>query len=77
MIVKRGVECGSDHLFVKTTVYSNPYQLRKHRGDKKEKSDIVRSFPIEKLREESTCFLYKLRLAQKLKQRIQGNVNDV
>lgn len=63
----RGPECGSDHHFVLSKLIINYRRTpsRKAQMEKKETSD-ERIYNLESFRDESTQFLYKLRLATKL-----------
>ncbi|XP_039274981.1 uncharacterized protein LOC120349093 [Nilaparvata lugens] len=74
--VWRGAECGSDHRLVKAPV-NIKYNKRQRLQEQNNRGEIATSYNIDGLKNESTSFLYKLRLAQKLKDDITGTAEEM
>lgn len=75
--VWRGAECGSDHLLVKSVMDIKYSKEKSKKDDQTLKSEIPKNYNLDSLRDESTSFLYKLRLAQKLKEEITGTAQEM
>ena len=68
--VRRGAECGSDHYLLETKIYLPYIQYKRNSIDENAIENVStidgRRYKLESLRHDSTQFLYKIRLAQKL-----------
>lgn len=65
--VYRGAECGSDHFLLKAQVYlKHITNGSKSENTNKSKKESNQTYNINSLKEDSTKFLYKLRLSNKL-----------
>ncbi|XP_030751031.1 craniofacial development protein 2-like [Sitophilus oryzae] len=77
--VMRGPECGTDHFLVVAKSYF-PYKQKMQSNGLPEKNGTPLSnvkYNIESLRNDSTKFLYQMRLATKLNRIGQGSPNDM
>ncbi|XP_030758033.1 craniofacial development protein 2-like [Sitophilus oryzae] len=77
--VMRGPECGTDHFLVVAKSYF-PYKQKMQSNGLPEKNETPLSnvkYNIESLRNDSTKFLYQMRLATKLNRIGQGSPNDM
>jgi len=74
--VWRGAECGSDHLLVKAPV---EIKYNKHHSSQEQnnKGKITKQYNIDSLKNESTSFLYKQRLTQKINENIDGTAEEM
>lgn len=74
--VFRGAECGSDHYLVKMTTYLSHRAVKQNSNQDQDKDNTrelkQRKYNIASLRDESTAFLYKVRLSAKLKNNMTG-----
>jgi hypothetical protein len=80
--VERGAECGLDHFIVKAKLFENYKKNVSHimrdkdETENGEKALKVPKYNLEGLKEESIVFLYKLRLAEKIKSKKAGTVDE-
>lgn len=78
--VYRGATCGSDHYLLRANMifpYANKFNNRcEERGDKTNDNNKITKYNIESLENESTQFLYKRRLDDKLNSMSFNNIEE-
>lgn len=75
--VLRGPECGSDHHLLVSRVFF-PFKGRKDFCNVKEGEKMFKiDYNLQNLQEDSTCFLYKMRLATKLCEITDDSANNM
>ena len=75
--VWRGAEYGSDHFLVKSIMDIKYHNERVRQEDQNLNSEIPKPCNLDSLRDESTSFLYKLRLAQKFREETTGTAQEI